>query len=140
MAACLLLSWQPVSRQTTWHHLAPVHLLLLLLLLLVPLFPGRLLMSKPVNVARALRVEPLRVMRLVYLHSMRRAAGISLRAAVSMTGRQFVLLYPGYKAWLAHNYSAGGVPRLYRGDKEGGEEEEEEEEDEEEGEDEREEQ
>jgi hypothetical protein len=72
-------------------------------------------MSKPVNVARALRIEPLRLLRLTYLARMRKAASSSLKAAVSMSGREFVGAYPGYAAWLAEHYSAGGVPRQYRG-------------------------
>ena len=72
-------------------------------------------MSKPVNVARALRIEPLRLQRLVYLKRQRMAASISLKAAVSMSGRQFVIAYPGYKTWLAAKYSAGGVPSQYQG-------------------------
>ncbi|WIA28480.1 hypothetical protein OEZ86_011024 [Tetradesmus obliquus] len=73
------------------------------------------LMSKPVNVARALRIEPLRLLRLTFLLRSRMAASCSLKAAVSMSGRQFVAQYPGYAAWLAQRYSAGGVPRQYRG-------------------------
>ncbi|WIA08420.1 hypothetical protein OEZ85_007858 [Tetradesmus obliquus] len=73
------------------------------------------LMSKPVNVARALRIEPLRLLRLTFLLRSRMAASCSLKAAVSMSGRQFVGQYPGYAAWLAQHYSAGGVPRQYRG-------------------------
>ncbi|KAF6242095.1 hypothetical protein COO60DRAFT_1606660 [Scenedesmus sp. NREL 46B-D3] len=76
----------------------------------------RKLMSRPVNVARALRIEPLRLLRLTYLARMRKAAGSSLKAAVSMSGRQFVAAHPGYAPWLAQQYSAGGVPRHYRGD------------------------
>jgi hypothetical protein len=75
----------------------------------------RQLMSKPVNVARALRIEPLRLLRLTYLARERKAASSSLKAAVSMSGRQFVGMYPSYAAWLAQHYSAGGVPRQYRG-------------------------
>jgi hypothetical protein len=79
------------------------------------LFTCRQLMSRPVNVARALRIEPLRLLRLTYLVRSRMAASSSLKAAVSMSGRQFVALYPGYAGWLAQQYSGGGVPRQYRG-------------------------
>lgn len=71
-------------------------------------------MLKPVNVARALRIEPLRLQRLVYLQRQRRAQTVSLKAAVSMSGRQFIMTYPGYGRWLADRYSAGGVPKQYQ--------------------------
>eukprot|EP00879_Flechtneria_rotunda_P032994 GHRR01036504.1.p1 GENE.GHRR01036504.1~~GHRR01036504.1.p1 ORF type:complete len:140 (+),score=52.13 GHRR01036504.1:473-892(+) len=72
------------------------------------------LMCRPVNVARAVRLEPLRLARLTYLVRQHLAATVTLKAAVSMSGRQFVTAYPGYKGWLAKHYSAGEVPRQYR--------------------------
>lgn len=72
-------------------------------------------MTKPVNVARAVRIEPLRLQRLVYLHRRKLARTLSLKAAVSMSGRQFALAYPGYSSWLAEKYSAGNAPRQFQG-------------------------
>jgi hypothetical protein len=72
-------------------------------------------MARPVNVARSLRIEPLRLARLTYLLRSRAAGRISLKAAVSMSGRQFLAAFPGYGPWLAAHYSGGGgVPRQYR--------------------------
>ncbi len=70
-------------------------------------------MMKPVNVARALRIEPLRLQRLVYLSRQGIAGTISLRNALTLSGRKFVLLYPKYPAWLAHAYSGGNAPKRY---------------------------
>eukprot|EP00775_Hariotina_reticulata_P012113 gene12113-12252_t len=65
------------------------------------------LMSRPVNVARALRIEPLRLQRLVFLTKHQLAGTISLKAALTLSGRQFTMAYPSYKAWLAKEYSSG---------------------------------
>lgn len=70
-------------------------------------------MSKPVNVARALRIEPLRLQRLVYLSRQGLAGTINLRNALTLSGRKFVGSYPKYAAWLAQAYSAGNAPRRY---------------------------
>ncbi|KAF8072563.1 hypothetical protein HT031_000223 [Scenedesmus sp. PABB004] len=107
----------------------------------------RQLMANPVNIARALRMEELRLARLAFLSAGRRGVPTGLKAAVSMSGRAFVATHPGYPAWLAARYSAGAVPRQYRGrgfdelwdDDEGEEGEEEEEEEGEEAEEEEEE-
>jgi hypothetical protein len=71
-------------------------------------------MSRPVNVARALRIEPLRLQRLVFLSRTGLAATISLRTALTLSGRKFVGAYPQYAKWLAQHYSAGKAPRRYR--------------------------
>jgi len=71
-------------------------------------------MSRPVNVARALRIEPLRLQRLVFLTKHRLARTISLKAALTLSGRQFTIAYPRYRAWLAREYSSGDVPRQYK--------------------------
>jgi hypothetical protein len=70
-------------------------------------------MSKPVNVARALRIEPLRLQRLVFLMGQGLAGTINLRNALTLSGRKFVLLYPQYPAWLARAYSRGNAPKRY---------------------------
>lgn len=70
-------------------------------------------MSKPVNVARALRIEPLRLQRLVFLSRQGLAGTVNLRNALTLSGRKFVLLYPKYPAWLAHEYSGGNAPKRY---------------------------
>lgn len=71
-------------------------------------------MSRPVNVARALRVEPLRLQRLVFLSRQGLSNTIGLRAALTLSGRKFVGLYPHYTRWLQDNYSAGNAPLRYR--------------------------
>lgn len=72
-------------------------------------------MSRPVNVARALRIEPLRLARLAFLLEQHQAATLSLKAALTMSGRQFVAAFPRYAPWLAARYSGGGgVPAGYR--------------------------
>jgi hypothetical protein len=73
----------------------------------------RYLMMKPVNVARALRIEPLRLQRLVFLSRQGLAGTISLRNALTLSGRKFVLIYPKYPAWLGHAYSRGDAPKRY---------------------------
>ena len=70
-------------------------------------------MLKPVNVARALRIEPLRLQRLAFLSRQGLAGTISLRTALTLSGRKFVLLYPQYPAWLGQAYSRGNAPRRY---------------------------
>lgn len=70
-------------------------------------------MSRPVNVARALRIEPLRLQRLVFLSRQGLAGTISLRNALTLSGRKFMGLYPRYRAWLAHAYSRGNPPKRY---------------------------
>jgi hypothetical protein len=64
-------------------------------------------------VARALRIEPLRLQRLVFLSRQGFAHTISLRTALTLSGRRFVGAYPQYKGWLAQNYSAGPAPKRY---------------------------
>jgi hypothetical protein len=70
-------------------------------------------MSKPVNVARALRIEPLRLQRLVFLKRQGLAGTINLRTALTLSGRKFVGLYPKYPAWLARAYSGANAPKRY---------------------------
>lgn len=70
-------------------------------------------MAKPVNVARALRIEPLRLQRLTFLSRQGLAGTISLRNTLTLSGRKFVGLYPRYPAWLADAYSAGNPPKRY---------------------------
>lgn len=70
-------------------------------------------MSKPVNVARALRIEPLRLQRLVFLSRQGLAGTINLRTALTLSGHKFVGLYPKYPSWLAHVYSGGSAPKRY---------------------------
>lgn len=70
-------------------------------------------MSKPVNVARALRIEPLRLQRLVFLSRQGLAGTVSLRNALTLSGRKFVGAYPRYPKWLAAVYSAGNAPQRY---------------------------
>lgn len=73
----------------------------------------RYLMSKPVNVARALRIEPLRLQRLVFLSRQGLAGTVNLTNALTLSGRKFVGLYPKYPKWLAAVYSAGNAPQRY---------------------------
>jgi hypothetical protein len=70
-------------------------------------------MSKPVNVARALRIEPLRLQRLVFLSRQGLAGTVNLTNALTLSGRKFVGLYPKYPRWLAAVYSAGNAPQRY---------------------------
>jgi len=75
--------------------------------------PRRYLMSRPANVARALRIEPLRLQRLVFLSRQGMAGSINLRNALTLSGCKFVSLYPRYPAWLAQVYSSGNPPKRY---------------------------
>jgi hypothetical protein len=65
-----------------------------------PFLLCRVLITKPANVARTLKVDSPRLLRLLYLRSTGRDAGISLGQALGLTPLDFRRMYPRYVPWL----------------------------------------